>query len=100
MHKETADTLTPGDLNNLNPNAPESQRRRMQKIKSKLRAAADTQERDDFLTAADLEENLEWDRAIINATIEKRCRESKAMFGTPERGWQMDGDRLIPSLKL
>jgi biotin operon repressor len=80
--------LTPDGLDKSDPNAPESQKRRIFKIKAKLRAAG-TGDRNDFVTADDLADELGWDRDIIDATIEKLRRESNAMFGTPEKGWQM-----------
>jgi putative DNA primase/helicase len=85
---ETAEMLTPDGLDKSDPNAPESQKRRIFKIKAKLRAAG-TGDRNDFVTADDLADELGWDRDIIDATIEKLRRESNAMFGTPEKGWQM-----------
>jgi len=86
--EKTAEMVTPDGLDKSDPNAPESQKRRIFKIKSKLRAAA-TGDRNDYLTAEDLEDELGWDRDIIDATIERLRRESNAMFGTPEEGWQM-----------
>jgi hypothetical protein len=85
---ETTEMVTPDGLDKPDPNAPDSQKRRIFKIKSKLRAAA-TGDRNDFLTAEDLEGDLGWDRDIIDATIERLRRESNAMFGTPDEGWQM-----------
>jgi biotin operon repressor len=85
---ETDEMMTPDGLDKPDPNAPESQKRRIIKIKAKLRAAG-TGDRNDFLTAEDLADELGWDRDIIDATIERLRRESNAMFGTPDEGWQM-----------
>jgi cobalamin biosynthesis protein CobT len=85
---ETPEMLTPDGLDKPDENAPESQKRRIFKIKAKLRAAG-TGDRNDFLTADDLADDLGWDRDIIDATIEKLRRESNAMFGDPDEGWQM-----------
>jgi hypothetical protein len=85
---ETTEMVTPDGLDKSDPNAPDSQKRRIFKIKAKLRTAG-TGDGNDFLTADDLEDDLGWNRDIIDATIERLRRESNAMFGDPDEGWQM-----------
>lgn len=87
--------LMPDGIEKSDSDAPDSQRRRLYKLRATLRAAGSESETgsgnaDECLTAADLEDELGWDREIIEATIAKLRRESKLMLENPDVGWRLD----------
>jgi hypothetical protein len=81
--------LMPDGIEKSDSDAPDSQRRRLCKLRATLRAAG-SGNADECLTAADLEDELGWDREIIEATIAKLRRESKLMLENPDVGWRLD----------